>query len=715
MNEKTVAVWPGAPSPLGATFDGDGVNFALASGHAHGVELCLFDAADGRETHRVPLPERTADVFHGYLPGLRPGQVYGFRVHGPFQPLRGHRFNAAKLLLDPYAKALSGSFVWDAAQLGYVEDDPEPDLSLDPRDDAPFVPKAVVTAPLPPLEGPRPARSWSETVIYEAHLKGLTKLHPELPADRRGRYLGLAEPRLIEHLVRLGVTAIELLPVAAFLDERRLVRRGLVNYWGYNPFAFFVPEARYALEDPVAEFRAMVQALHAAGLEVILDTVLNHTAESDELGPTLSFRGIDNAGYYRLRPGEPRRYVDHSGTGNTLDFARPRVIELAMAALRHWVQAFGVDGFRFDLGTVLGRDGESFDGGAAFLDCLRQDPVLQGVKLIAEPWDLGHGGYQLGRFPHPFVEWNDRFRDTVRRFWRGDEGMAPDLAARLLGSADLFEPTGRPAWTSLNYVTSHDGFTLRDLVSYAHKHNEANGEANHDGHDANYSANHGVEGDTTDPSIRALRARQQRNLLATLLLAQGTPMLLMGDEAGRSQRGNNNAYCQDNEISWYPWDRPPAEAESLLAVTRRLIALRRAHPVLRRRRFLHGRERDAAGARDATWLAADGREMTPDGWWEPRLGTLGLLLGGRAAPDRDREGRPLLDATLLLLLNAAPAPAAFTLPEAVAPAWRVLLDTARPEADEAEAPLAAGITIELEARSLRLLEAVEEPGAADGT
>ena len=728
------AVRPGLPWPMGATVTEDGVNVAVLSEFAEKLELCLFDErgvesfddTGEREVARVPLPERTHHVFHGRFPELKAGQVYGLRAHGPWLPERGHRFNPAKLLLDPYAKALTGRFVWDGPNL--VERGTE--SVLDPRDSAPFVPKAVVVADSPPVpENERPGTPWDETVIYEAHVKGLTKLHPAVPAAQRGTYLGLAHPAVLEHLVRLGVTAVELLPVQAFLDERRLHQLGLTNYWGYNPVAVLAAEPRYAHGTsptaPLEELRAAIKGLHGAGLEVILDGVLNHTAETDAAGPTLSLRGLDNRTWYRLEPADMSRYVDHAGCGNTLNLAHPRVLQLALDALRHWA-GLGVDGFRFDLATVLGRGADgAFDPAAPFFQAIAQDPVLGRLKLIAEPWDIGPGGYQPGRFPPPFAEWNDRFRDGVRRFWRGDEAMLPELAARLLASADRYDHAGRKAWASVSFVAAHDGFTLQDVVSYGHKHNEANGEHNRDGHHDEASRSWGVEGPSADPAILALRARQRRNLLATLLLAQGTPMLLMGDEAGRSQAGNNNAYCQDNPVSWYRWDRMPEDADAMIGFVARLTALRRAHPALRRRRFLHGREQDPAGTPDVVWLAPDGEPMGVEDWREPAAAALGLLLNGAAGPELSPDGAPAPDSTLLLLLNARPEPQAFTLPrlerlhlEGGETRWRVLLDSARPEAGEetggageGEAPadagaLAAGTALPLDGRSLVLLTAV---------
>ena len=706
MPEHSPALRPGRPWPLGLSFTEDGANLAVFSEHAEAIELCLFDAAGAVETARLRLPERTEGVFHGHLPGLAPGQVYGLRAHGPWDPAGGHRFNPARLLLDPYARALTGGFRWAGPNL---VDEAAP-FALDPRDSAPFVPKAValpMSRPVP--DESRPRRPWDRTLLYEAHVKGISRLHPAVPAAARGTYGALGHPALIEHLTRLGITAIELLPVAAFLDEHRLAQQGLTNYWGYNPYAFMVPEGRYAVAEPLAELQAMIPALHRAGIEVILDVVFNHTAETDEQGPTLSFRGLDNAAYYRLREDDRRLYVNHTGTGNTLNLAHPRVLQLVLDSLRYWA-ALGIDGFRFDLGLTLGRGADDrFDADAAFFQALRQDPLLGRLKLVAEPWDIGPDGYRLGGFPAPFAEWNDRFRDTVRRFWRGDEAMAPELAARLLGSADLFEGSGRKAWASVNLVTAHDGFTLQDLVSYEHRHNEANGEANRDGHGENWSANHGVEGPSAEPATQAARARHKRNLLATLLLAQGTPMLQMGDELGSTQRGNNNAYCQDNEISWLDWAAATGEDKAFARFVRRLSALRAAHPTLRRRRFLHGLERSAEGAPDVTWLASRGGALSIDEWHDPRLHCLGLMLTGDAGPESTPEGESGSDDTLLLLLNANVAPASFRLPRSGRlVGWRLLLDTAEPEHVE-EPPHKAGEQLELAPWSFRLLVGIAEP------
>ncbi|MFL5334397.1 MAG: glycogen debranching protein GlgX, partial [Geminicoccaceae bacterium] len=548
----------GRPFPLGITLEAEGANVAVFSAHADRLELCLFDDGGERQTASLWLPEVTDQVFHGFFPGLAEGQVYGLRAHGAWAPQRGCRFNPNRLLLDPYARAVTGTFRWSGPNLV----DPHDPFALDTRDNAALVPKGVMTpAGASPAE--RPGISWGETVLYEAHLRGMTMLHPAVPEQLRGTYLGLAHPAVLEHLVNLGVTAVELMPVWAFLDELRLVRLGLANYWGYNPYTFMAAEPRFAVREPMTEFRAMVAALHEAGIEVILDVVLNHTAETDLHGPTLSLRGLDNATYYRLDPSDPSRYVDWTGCGNCLNLGHPRVLQLALDALRHWADQ-GVDGFRFDLATALGRDGGSdFRSDAPLLQALAQDPVLGRLKVIAEPWDLGPGGYRQGQFPSPFAMWNDRYRDCVRRFWRGDEAVVPELAGRLLGSADLYEAAGRRPLVSVNLITSHDGFTLADLVSYSTRHNQANGEQNRDGHHDNLSANHGVEGAADDPAIRELRARQQRNLLATLLFAQGTPMILMGDELGRTQKGNNNAYCQDNELSWLAWPEAGDQTSAL--------------------------------------------------------------------------------------------------------------------------------------------------------
>ena len=588
----------GHPGPLGANADETGVNFALFSEHADGVELCLFDESGEHELRRLALPEHTDGVWHGYLPEGMPGLRYNYRVHGPDAPERGHRFDSARRLLDPYARCWNEPLRWAIAN-GVRE---------------PRVPCCVVSSAPPPVSrDARPSPAPWRTVIYEAHVKGLTARHPRIGASERGTYAALGSPVLIDHLLRLGVTAIELMPCQAFLDERRLVRQGLVNYWGYNPVGFFVVEPRYAATaDPLSELRGAVSALHEAGIEVILDVVYNHTGEGDALGPTVSFRGIDNASYYRLEDGSSD-YVNATGCGNTLDLSHPRVLQLVMDSLRYWVEIVGVDGFRFDLAVTLGREAHGFERGAGFFDAIRQDPVLDRVRLIAEPWDIGDDGYQLGGFPSGWLEWNDRYRDTVRRFWRGDEPVLPDLAARVLGSADIFDSRGRRAWASVNHVTAHDGFTLHDLVSYEERHNEANLEGNRDGHAHNLSWNNGSEGPSDDPVVRAARLRDRKNLLATLFLSQGTPMLLMGDELGRTQGGNNNAYCQDNPTTWVDWRQAD---EELLAFTRRIIAIRHRYRALRRTRFMHGEHGDVR------WWHPQGREMSADDWHGSCIGML---------------------------------------------------------------------------------------------
>ena len=673
---------PGKPYPLGATWDGAGVNFAIFSEHADRVELCLFDApAARRETTRVPLPERTDFVWHGYLPGVRPGQLYGYRVSGPYDPRAGHRFNPAKVVLDPYAKRIGRTLRWDDAVHGYPVAGPRGDLTADPVDSAPFAPLAAVLDPAFDWgDDQRPRIPWHETVIYELHVKGFTARHPDVPVRLRGTYLGLASDAAVRHFTDLGVTAVELLPVHQAASERRLVRAGLTNYWGYDTLAYLAPDVRFATapDRAVAEFKNMVRRLHGAGLEVILDVVYNHTAEGGRAGPTLSLRGIDNRSCYRLQPEDPREYQDFTGCGNTLNVLHPRVLQLIMDSLRYWVLEMHVDGFRFDLASALARELYEVDRRGAFFDIIHQDPVLSQVKLIAEPWDLGAGGYQVGNFPVPWTEWNGRYRDTVRRFWRGDEGQVADLATRLAGSSDLYEQDGRRPSASINFVTAHDGFTLDDLVSYEEKRNEANGESNRDGSDDNLSWNCGVEGNTSDPGIRALRARQKRNFLATLLLSQGVPMLCGGDELGRTQGGNNNAYCQDNETSWFDWDLGPAERE-LLSFVRKMIRFRLDHPVLRRRRFLRGRSTRPGTAKDLTWFDADGREMTDEAWEREQARCVGVRLVGDAIDETDDRGGRIVDDTLLMLFNAHDREVPFTLPGPGRGAWWTrVIDTEAP-------------------------------------
>jgi len=672
----------GSPFPLGATWTGLGVNFALFSAHATKVELCLFDDQGEREVERIELPEFTDEVWHGFLPDARPGTIYGYRVHGPYEPKHGHRFNPNKLLLDPYAKAVVGNLEWDPAVFGYKMESAD-DMSFDGRDSAPFMPRCRVIDPAFTWGQERVQRTpWERTVVYELHVGGYTKLHPGVREELRGTYRGLSEPAVIDHIRDLGVTTVELLPVHTFVNDSHLSQKGLTNYWGYNTISFFSPTRRYAhvTDFAFAEFKEMVARLHAAGIEVILDVVYNHTAEGNHLGPTLSFKGIDNASYYRLLPDQPRYYINDTGTGNTLNLSHQRVLQMVTDSLRYWVQEMHVDGFRFDLGTILAREPYGFDEGGGFLDSCRQDPVLSSVKLIAEPWDCGPGGYQVGRFPPGWAEWNDRYRDTVRAYWRGDEGKLGEFAARITGSADLFNRRGRKPWASVNFITAHDGFTLNDLVSYNDKHNEANGENNRDGHSDSKSWNHGIEGPTDDPAIVELRERQKRNMLATLLLSQGTPMILAGDELGRSQHGNNNAYCQDNEISWVHWTGDE-RSRVLTAFTQRLTALRAKFPVLRQRRFLTGAWNEELGIKDSTWLTPAGTEMTSAQWQDPAAKCFGLLLDGRAQTSGIR--RRGSEATLLLIFNAHHDVVEFTLPKIPGGrVWRRLLDTNLPDEDE---------------------------------
>ena len=697
-------VWPGNPYPSGATWDGEGTNFTLFSEPADAVDLCLFDP--GGET-RLRLTERTASVWHGYVPGVGPGQRYGFRVHGAFTPAKGLRCNPAKLLLDPYALAVDGDLDWDASVYGHVADGP--DDQPDPRDSAPHVPRAVVVDPLFSWgDDARPWTSWEETVIYEVHVKGFTARHPGVPEHLRGTYAGLASPAAVDHLVKLGVTAVELLPVHHFLSEHHLFAAGLTNYWGYNSVGYFAPHARYSSAGSgggqVAEFKAMVRALHAAGIEVILDVVYNHTAEADHRGPTVAFRGIDNHTYYRLEA-DRSRYKNFTGTGNTVDTRHPEVLRLILDSLRYWVVDMHVDGFRFDLAVALARDAHYFDPESAFFDAVHNDPVVSQVKLIAEPWDVGHGGYQVGHYPAPWSEWNDKYRDAVREFWRGGNAPLAEMGYRLTGSSDLYQHSGRQPSASVNFVTAHDGFTLRDLVSYDHKHNEANGEDNRDGANHNRSWNCGVEGDTDDPAVLALRRRQQRNLLATLLLSQGVPMLLGGDEIDRTQRGNNNAYCQDNELSWLDWELDGPALE-LLGFTRRLTELRRAHPVFRRRRFLQGRSVLGSGLPDVAWFDSGGHEMTPQHWGDVPVRALGMFLNGDEIREPGHRGEHIVDDSFLVVLNA-PAAAVFRLPEARwAAALEVVLHTGDPDGATRGETFAPGQELYLEPRSLVLLRKV---------
>ncbi|MFW3614181.1 glycogen debranching protein GlgX [Billgrantia antri] len=697
----------GAPFPLGATWDGLGVNFALFSAHATKVELCLFDASGTQEVERIELPEYTDEVWHGYLPDARPGQLYGYRVYGPYEPEAGHRFNPHKLLLDPYAKQLVGELVWDEALFGYTLGHPDGDLSFDERDSAPFMPRCRVIDPAFTWGRARGIQlPWDRTVIYETHVRGYTMRHPAVPEALRGTFSGLMVNEVVDYIHSLGVSSVELLPIHAFVDDQHLLERGLRNYWGYNTLSFFAPHSRYLSGENINEFKQMVACYHAANLEVILDVVYNHTAEGNELGPTLSHKGIDNASYYRLLPDAPRYYIDDTGTGNTLNLSHPRVLQMVTDSLRYWATEMRVDGFRFDLATILGREPHGFDEGGGFLDSCRQDPVLSQVKLIAEPWDCGPGGYQVGGFPPGWAEWNDRFRDTSRAFWRSDEGQLAELASRLMGSADLFDRRGRRPFASVNFVTAHDGFTLHDLVAYDVKHNEANGEDNRDGHDHNLSWNHGEEGPTEAPDIRSLRLRQIRNFLATLLLSQGTPMLLAGDELLRTQRGNNNAYCQDNEISWLDWNLE-GDAHDLIETVRQLIELRLRFPILRRGRFLSGEYNKEMGLKEVTWLAADGSEMDVARWEDPEARSLGLLLDGRARPSGIRRIGD--DRSLLILFNANPDPIAFRLPDVPRGiGWVCQLDTSRSPAPD-KTLRAFGEDYAMVGRSLTLFELEQAP------
>jgi isoamylase len=707
MNHSKTAVWRGQPQPLGANWDGEGVNFALFSEHADRVELCLFDSKTRRETERIAMRWQTNQVWHCYLPEARPGLLYGYRVYGPYDPKRGLRFNPNKLLLDPYAKHIDGDVKWSDALFGYRVGGAREDLTMDRRDDAPGMPKCRVIDTAFTWGDDRPPRApWHDTIIYELHVKGFTQLHPDVPPHLRGTYAGLATDAAIEHLKRLGVTAVELMPVHAFIDERAVVEKKLGNYWGYNSIGFFAPDMRYSATGLVNEFKSMVKRLHSAGLEVILDVVYNHSAEGNHLGPTLSFRGIDNSAYYRLMPDQPRLYMDFTGCGNTLNMLHPRVLQLLMDSLRYWTVEMHVDGFRFDLAASLARELYEVNRLSAFFDVIHQDPVLSHVKLIAEPWDIGEGGYQVGNFPVLWTEWNGKYRDAVRSYWKGEGGLIGELAYRLSGSSDLYELSGRRPYASINFITCHDGFTLNDLVSYNGKHNEANLEDNRDGSDDNRSWNCGVEGPTDDPKVLSLRARQKRNFLATLLLSQGVPMLLAGDETGRSQRGNNNAYCQDNEISWMPWNSETDDRE-LLSFVSELIKFRKSHSSFRRRSFFQGPRVPGTGGKDIVWLTPDGREMTGEEWQKSDARCLGLYLQGSATNEDDDRGRPIVDDDFVLLLSNHHEPIPFALPRLQAgDAWRVILDTSRSSA-VIDAFFQDGERFPLQAGSLALLTKVK--------
>ncbi|MDA0634259.1 glycogen debranching protein GlgX [Nonomuraea sp. MCN248] len=697
-------VWPGEPYPLGATWDGVGTLFAVFSEVAERVELCLFHD-DGSE-ERVDLPEVDGFVWHGYLPGVMPGQRYGYRVHGAYDPAHGHRCNPAKLLLDPYAKAVDGELRWNEAVFSYDFTDP---AKVNRLDSAPFLPKNVVINPFFDWGNDRPPRvPYHQTVIYEAHVRGLTMRHPDVPEELRGTYAGVGHPAVVDHLLSLGVTAVELMPVHHFLPEHFLVARGLTNYWGYNTMAYLAPYGGYSSAgtrgEQVQEFKAMVRALHEAGIEVILDVVYNHTAEGDHMGPTLGFRGIDNVAYYRLHDADRRYYLDYTGCGNSLNVRSPHALQLIMDSLRYWVLEMHVDGFRFDLASALARELHDVDRLSAFFDLIQQDPVISQVKLIAEPWDVGPGGYQVGNFPPLWTEWNGKYRDTVRDFWRGSHSALPEFASRLTGSADLYETSGRRPVASINFVTCHDGFTLTDLVSYDRKHNEANGEGNRDGTDDNRSWNCGAEGPVEDPAIVRLRERQRRNFLATLFLSQGVPMLSHGDEIGRTQRGNNNAYCQDNEIAWVDWSGLRTETR-LLEFVRKLAELRRQHPVFQRRRFFHGRHLDN-GERDLVWLTPGGAEMTSADWHVGYAKSLMVYLNGDAITEPGPRGERIVDDTFLLLINAHHEDMTFTLPgEAFGGGWTLELDTADDGCDKpsGEERLEAGDVVAVTARSMTVL------------
>ncbi len=700
-------VWPGTPSPLGATFDGAGTNFSLFSEVATRVELCLFD--ERRTETRIVLPEVTGHCWHGYLPEVRPGQRYGYRVHGPYEPRAGHRCNPHKLLIDPYAKAVEGQVRWSHAVYGYAAG--EPDGEMDTTDSAPFVPLCVVVNPYFDWGNDRhPRTPWHETIIYEVHARGFTKRFADLPERLRGTYAGLGHPAAVSYLEKLGVTAVELMPVHQFVHDQRLCDLGLRNYWGYNSIGFLAPHNEYGTAaghgEQVRDFKRMVKALHEAGIEVILDVVYNHTAEGNHLGPTLSLRGIDNAAYYRLSPEDRRHYVDFTGCGNSMNMRHPHVLQLIMDSLRYWVEEMHVDGFRFDLAAALARELHAVDRLATFFHIIQQDPVISQVKLIAEPWDVGEGGYQVGNFPPQWSEWNGKYRDTVRDFWRGEEATLAEFGNRFTGSSDLYESTGRRPHASVNFVTAHDGFTLRDLVSYEHKHNEANGEANRDGESHNRAWNCGVEGETDDPEVLACRRKQQRNLLATLFLSQGVPMLLAGDELGRTQRGNNNAYCQDDEVSWIDW---AAADRELLELVRELIALRRAHPVLQRRRWFQGKSIRGTELTDIGWFKPDGREMSDEDWHVAFARSLGVFLKGDGLASLDAHGERVTDpSSFYVVFNAHHDWLSFRIPPALPPGepFRLLLDTADGgfvESDDAPT-FGPGSVMQVRGRSVRLLE-----------
>ena len=700
---------PGKPFPLGASWDGSGVNFALFSEQAEKVELCLFGNASGAQEERITISEVIGHVWHIYLSGLGPGQMYMYRVSGPYEPKSGLRFNPAKILIDPYAKAIAGRINWDFQVFGYNRGLKDADLTINGEDDAPGMPKCVVIDPGFDWEDDHPPSiPWEKSIIYETHVRGCTMQHPGIDAHQRGTYSALAGNTMLEYFKKLGITSIELMPVHDFSEDKDLVDRGLKNYWGYYTANYFSPSARYSSSGDrggqVIEFKRMVKTLHRAGIEVILDVVYNHTSEGNQLGPTLSFRGIDNAAYYRLSPVDKRFYVDYSGTGNSLNVIHPQVLQLIMDSLRYWVTEMHVDGFRFDLASALARHLHEVDRLSAFFDVIHQDPIISRVKLIAEPWDVGEGGYQVGNFPILWTEWNAKYRDTLRRFWRGDDGQVSDMAYRLAGSSDLYQKDGRRPYASINYITAHDGFTLQDMVSYDRKHNEANGLNNSDGMDENYSWNCGSEGPTEDKNILELREKQKRNLLATLLLSQGVPMICGGDELGRTQKGNNNAYCQDNQISWYNW-RLDGRRQEFLDFAGYLCGLRNAHPVLRRREFFQGRPIRGSGIRDIMWLRPDGREMTDTDWETSWVHCIGVLLDGEDLDEYDEKGNPVRDDTFLILLNSFGQPLSFHLPSYPRTVkWETMLDTALPHRLMQTPVFEGGASLILSARSLLLLK-----------
>ena len=719
-------VLPGKPYPQGATWDGTGVNFSIYSEGASSVELCLFDNANSEACERYEVRESTGHVWHCYLPGVKLGQLYGYRVHGPYEPEKGLRFNPAKLAIDPYAGAIAGQVDWSAPVFSYGLGNSGGDLAIDSADDARGVPKSVVTTSHFDWENDRPPlTALHDSILYELHVKGFTASHPDVPESLRGTYAGVAYPVMVDYLKKLGVTAVELMPVHAFLDDKRLLENGLRNYWGYNSITFFAPDARYSSSgdhgEQIGEFKNMVKALHRAGIEVILDVVYNHTAEGNELGPTLSLKAVDNTTYYRLVTDQPRYYMDYTGTGNTLNVRHPQVLKLIMDSLRYWVLEMHVDGFRFDLAAALARELHDVDRLSAFFDIINQDPVISQVKLIAEPWDVGEGGYQVGKFPALWAEWNGRYRDVVRRYWKGDDGQLAELGYRLTGSSDLYQRDGRHPTASVNFVTAHDGFTLQDLVSYNDKHNEANGEENRDGTNDNQSWNHGTEGPTDDPGIVELRERQKRNFLTTMLLSQGVPMISGGDEIGRTQKGNNNAYAQDNEISWFDWNLDDRR-RALLSFTQRLIRLRKSHPNLHRRKFFQDRRIDpdapdfevnGGNEQDILWVKTDGKEMGQDEWHAGWVCSVGLVLNGRTLDDVNAVGEPIIDDTFLMLFNPNPTSMRFHMPFLrEGAAWELCLDTRT--ADEAEpVKLAPGDEYELVERSMALLKSVPKPVQAE--